>query len=258
MEIYNKLLELKVFSFNDLMVIFKNKNAVNQVIYRMLHKGYIIKIKYNLYAVINIVTKSVIPDEYMIASKITKTSYVSYHSSMDYYGKKNQVFYYIYVSSDSKFKDFEFNGMLYKYVKSKINVGIDNKNNVKVTDIERTVIDCINNIDLAGGQEELFKCLDLVGKLNNDKLIKYLKAYNQKKLYKKVGFIFEKYKIQFDISDKLLTLCLDTKTTTKYYFDKETKNIDNKYINKWNLIVPYHISYKLINIDKYKLHRIYK
>ena len=46
---------------------------------------------------------------------------------------------------------------------------------VKVTDKERTFIDCIDKVELAGGNEELILCLELFGKLDGEKILKYLK-----------------------------------------------------------------------------------
>ena len=123
----------------------------------------------------------------MIASKIKDDSNISYHSAFDYYGVNNQMFYVVYVSSKKRFEDFEFEGYDYTFVNSRYDFGIIQKGKVRVTDKERTVIDCIDKTDLAGGDEELFLCLELMGKLDGEKILEYLKYYNSQKLYAKVG-----------------------------------------------------------------------
>ncbi|MDR0988136.1 MAG: hypothetical protein LBM06_01555, partial [Prevotellaceae bacterium] len=57
---------------------------------------------------------------------------------------------------------------------SRLSTGILNPTGnplVKVTDLERTVIDCLDYIDRAGGLEELVACLTLITYLKEDKLM---------------------------------------------------------------------------------------
>ena len=204
----------------------------------MLKNKYIQRIKYNLYAVCDLEYGNVIADQYMISSKIQEDSFVSYHSAFDYYGVKNQVFYVVYVSSKKKFEEFDFDGYSYEFIKNKYDFGIIQKGSVRITDKERTVLDNINRTDLAGGNEELIMCLELMGRLDNNKIKEYLKHYNSKKLYAKAGFVLERFKERMGIEEETLEECYKNICNTHYYFDDETKRFKNKFISKWNLIVP--------------------
>lgn len=62
---------------------------------------------------------------------------------------------------------------------------------VRVTDLERTVIDCCDRIERAGGIEELLHCMEGISLFDESKLEKYLALYNKAFLYQKVGFILE-------------------------------------------------------------------
>lgn len=54
----------------------------------------------------------------------------------------------VYVSSSTVFRSFEFDGLIYKFLQSRIDDGIVNAvDGVKVTDLERTVIDSINDFE---------------------------------------------------------------------------------------------------------------
>lgn len=178
--------------------------TAKSLIRNLLLFNYIKRIKHNLYAVCNIEFRSVIADQYMIASKIKDDSYISYHSAFDYYGVKNQMFYVVYTSSKKRFENFEFDGYDYTFVKSRYDFGIIQKGKVRVTDKERTVIDCIDKTELAGGDEELFLCLELMGKLNGDIILEYLKQYNSQKLYAKVGFMLEILNDGFGVDEKVM------------------------------------------------------
>ena len=238
MKNYERILDLKVFNLQDVYNLTGNIHTAKSLIRNLLLFNYIKKVKHNLYVVCNIEFKSVIADQYMIASKIKDDSYISYHSALDYYGVKNQMFYVVYVSTKKRFENFEFDGFDYNFVNSRYDFGIIEKGNVRVTDKERTVIDCIDKTELAGGDEELFLCLELMGKLDGKKILEYLKYYNSQKLYAKVGFILETLNDGFGINKEIIEECRKHINERTYYFDNETKRNKNKYIGKWNLIVP--------------------
>lgn len=65
---------------------------------------------------------------------------------------------------------------------------------VRITSLERTIIDCIDNIDLAGGIDEILNALEQIKILDENKLLSVLKSYNQVLLYQKVGYILEQFK----------------------------------------------------------------
>ena len=174
----------------------------------------------------------------MIASKIKDDAYISYHSALEYYGVKNQIFYEVYVSTKKRFTNFEFEGISYKYINSKYDFGIVEDNRVRITDKERTFIDCIDKTELAGGNEELIMCLELFGRLNGERIIEYLRYYNSNKLYVKVGFFLELYKGHYGIEQKVIDICKEKCENKRLYFNEETKRMKSKYIKEWNLIVP--------------------
>lgn len=238
MKNYKRILELKVFDLQDVCDLTKNINTAKSLIGNLLKDGYIKRVKHNLYAVCDLEYGQVIPDQYMIASKIKDDSFISYHSAFDYYGVKNQMFYYVYVSSKKRFENFEFDGYDFIFINNKYDFGIEQKGKVRVTDKERTVIDCINRTDLAGGDEELFMCLELMGKLDGDKILKYLSYYNSQKLYAKVGFMLETLNDSFGVREEVIEECRKKINKRTYYFDSEARRFNNKYTGKWNLIVP--------------------
>lgn len=238
MKNYERILELKVFNLQDVYKLTGNINTAKSLIRNLLLFNYIKRIKHNLYAVCNIEFKSIIADQYMIASKIKDDAYISYHSAFDYYGVKNQMFYVVYVSSRKRFENFEFEGYDYTFVNSKHNFGIIQNGKVRVTDKERTIVDCIDKTELAGGDEELFLCLELIGKIDGEKILEYLKYYNSQKLYAKVGFMLELLNDGFGVEEEIIEECRKKINTRTYYFDNETKRNKKKYVSKWNLIVP--------------------
>jgi predicted transcriptional regulator of viral defense system len=105
---------------------------------------------------------------------------------------------------------------------------------VRVTNVERTVIDCIDRIDLCGGWEELINCLRSVHYLREEVLFTILKAYSRIALYKKVGFLFEQ--LDMPVSSNLIDMCRQYAKESVTYL---TSDGDSDTFNAtWRLYVP--------------------
>ena len=98
-------------------------------------------------------------------------------------------------------KAFEFGGHVYVRVPSNIKMGVETTTRgERITDLERTVLDSINNFEKDMGFEELIQCISAIPVLNESRLLSYLEAYDKCFLYQKVGFIFEHFRENFDFS----------------------------------------------------------
>lgn len=230
---YEKILYKKVFNFQDICAITGNENTAKSLIRAELQKKHIKKVQHNLYVVCDLETQLPLENPYLLGSKISKNSFISYRSALDYYAQLEEKFHIIYVSDKTRFQEFEFNNYSYKFVNNKT-FGIVNINGIKITDKEKTFVDCINKLELAGGGEHLVTTLELIGKLDGTKILKYLTYYNSKKLYAKVGFMLEWLNFVFDVQKKVIDECYTKCGNIKYYFQKNQKG---RLIKKWNLII---------------------
>lgn len=240
MKVYERLLKLGVFTINDLDEMFGNRNSSNSALKTLLKKDLVQSIKKNLYVCNDIENKVPIVDKYKIGSSITKDSYISHHSALEFHGLSHQIFFEVFVSSSTQFKSFDFNGIRYRYGASKGNKGVESittNRNLRVTDVERTVIDCIKDIEKAGGLEELLQCIRLITYLDSKKLEKYLLMYNIQFVYQKTGYILYHFKEQLKLSQDFFEFCLDRINKSKRYLvDMDEKGL--VYNSKWRLYVP--------------------
>ncbi len=229
-----------MFSFEDVVHLTGNRDTAHSKTYRLTQKGYIKSIKRNLYAAVSLESKQAVVNKYQIGSSITKTAYVSHHSAFEYYGLANQVFNEIYISSDGRFNDFDFEGVQYKFIRSKFNAGVvepQNDSGVRVTDIERTVIDGIKDFEKIGGFEELLHSLAMITFLDTKKLEKYLDLYNLQVLYQKAGYILEHFKDSMKLPESFFEFCLAKIGKSTRYLFKGIDHDHSAYNSKWQLIV---------------------
>lgn len=234
---YAELSKMNTFSMDDVYNLVGNKKTASSLVLRLSKKGLVKKIKNNLYTCVNVADGSVIASRYHIACGINETAYLSHHSAFEYAGIANQVYYEVYVSSIQKFTDFEFEGITYKYVASKTDAGVvmpKNTQGIRVTSLERTVVDSIKDFEKIGGLEELLNCISSIHFLDEKMLIAYLDAYNMQFLYQKTGFILEHYKNELQLSDGFIDYCKTKTGKSTRYLTKDS----GTYCNDWRLIVP--------------------
>ena len=239
MKYYEQLLEKGCFTWDDVSKMVGNRNSASNLIQNYLKKGYIQSVKRNLYVAINLADSEPVVNRYVIASNLTESAYISHHTALEYYGCTNQVFYDVYVSSDTKFNTFEFNGLTYRYQMSNINEGVVKKpNGTRVTDLERTIIDSINDFEKIGGLEELLRSLEMMPYADETKLLRYLKSYGKQILFQKTGYILENFKDSLKITDIFFKACeVEISKSVRYLYHGLEKE-KSTYNKKWRLFVP--------------------
>ena len=240
MDVYNQLAKYPVFTINEVEKLTGNSKTAYSQLDRLMKKGLVKKVRKNIYSVINPVTGQIVATRYQIACAITDTAYISHHSAFEYYGLTNQVFYEIYVSSETKFNSFEYDYVTYKFVASRMEEGIieaRNTTGVWVTDLERTVIDSIRDYNKIGGFEELLNCLEGTHFLDESKLLRYLEIYNTQGLYQRVGYLLQHYQKEKQLSDAFIDFCKRKIGKSRRYLVDES-NERNSYNREWKLMVP--------------------
>ncbi len=172
MKHYERLLKMGCFTWDEACELLGNRSAADSLMRSYIKKGYIQKVKRGLYVAVDLATGESAVSKYRIACKVTPTSYVSHHAAFEYYGCANQVSYQVEVSSDTAFPSFEFGGVTYAYIGSRINEGIVTRlDRVRISDIERTVLDGIHDFEKNMGLEELLRCLELLPLVSEKKLL---------------------------------------------------------------------------------------
>lgn len=239
-KIFTELAKRPIFCINDVKVFTGNEKTAYSWLDRLMKKGLVKKIRKNMYSVVNPTTGQIVASKYQIACAITDTAYISHHSAFEYYGLVNQVYYEVYVSSETKFHHFEFDTMMYKHVASRMSDGVveaKHTTGVKITSLERTVVDSIHDLNKIGGFEELLQCLEGIHYLNEEQLTYYLTVYDTQGLYQKVGYLLNFYRKEMQLSQSFITYCQSKIGMSIRYLVSDLQE-DSVYDNEWKLMVP--------------------
>ena len=124
MDVFTELAKYPVFTIDDVKKLTDNEKTAYSQLDRLMKKELVKKVRKNIYSVVNPTTGQLVATRYQIACAITDTAYISHHSAFEYYGVANQVFYEVYVSSETRFNHFDYDNVTYKYVASRMQEGI--------------------------------------------------------------------------------------------------------------------------------------
>lgn len=244
MNLYFKLLKTPVFTVEDVNKHYNNMDSARSAIKRLMKDGMVAKIRNNMYTCISGETGAPVANRYQIASKITPTSYISHHTAMEYYGITDQVFYDVYVASETSFREFEFDGYTYHYVTSKDLEGVETpafSGGIRVTNLERTLVDSVKDMDKIAGIEEVIQDIYSMKRMQEKRVLKYLELLSNQFLYQKMGFLLSEHKEQMGLSDDFFEICKSQIGKSKRYITKDMSS--GHYVDEWKLVVPDNIYY---------------
>ncbi|MDR1421420.1 MAG: hypothetical protein LBI64_00965 [Coriobacteriales bacterium] len=236
MKYYSELLAMGCFTREQVCALVGNYNTAGSLLKSYLKKGYVRSVKRNLYVAVNLAGGEPAVSKFSISSMVTETASISHHTAFEYYGCANQVSYQVEVSSETPFTPFEFDGNTYTYFASRIKEGVvTRQDGVRVTDVERTVLDGIHDFGKVMGLEELLRCLALVPSVNEDRLLAYLSAYGKQVLYQKTGYILCHFRRELNLSDAFFDGCASHIGKSTRYLTADKSGVYDK---EWRLIAP--------------------
>lgn len=237
MKHYEKLIELGCFSRSDLAELLGNDATAGSLLREYQKRGYVERVRHDRYTVISLETKQPVLSRYQIGCGLFSDAVIANHSAFEVYGFANQVFYEIYVSTASRFSDFEYNGVIYRRLAPKRTMDVVQTGGVCVTSVEQTVVDCIADFEKTAGLEETLRCIQLIPSLNEEKLVRILKGRNNGYLWQKCGYVLEQLNDDLGLSPNFFATCLSNKAGSKRTFMKES-SLPLIWDRKWDLYVP--------------------
>lgn len=245
MNVYFQMLKRPVFAMEDVRLLCGNTHSARSAVGRLVKKGLVAKIRNNLYTCVSGETEAPLANRFQIASAISSSSYVTHHSALEYYGLTDQVIYEVYVGSKTAFRSFEFDGYTYRFVRSKVWDGVEAlefSGGVRVTDRERTMLDCIKDMDKLSGLEEIVACVQGMSRISEERLLHYLARYDNQFLYQKVGYLLSEIRTELELSDHFFSVCRNKMGKSTRYLSSDFSG--GKYVGEWKLVVPERVYYR--------------
>jgi predicted transcriptional regulator of viral defense system len=229
----------------------RGKRGNESLLAHHLAAGRLIRVRRSLYAVVpeGIEPDKFIVDPYQVAHKAAPDAIIGYHSALSFLGLAYTVTQKItFLTTHEDSKPFSFQGVSYcpvqhprKLLKRGQEAAATDMHDyrgqyVAVTAVERTLVDCFDRIDLAGGIEEVWRSLAGISYLKMDEIIKYLILLDNATTTAKVGFYLEQQQDRLMVSEQKLEQLAERKPKSPRYMFRTKR--EGKLVLRWNLIVP--------------------
>jgi len=231
-----------------------SSNLVTQktILHYHTSKGKIARIKREVYAVVQPGSNSEnYPyNAYQIASQLTKDAVLAYHTALELHGLAYSVFEDFTYLASRRLAPLVFRDRNIFYAVSIPKVLVDKhkedveittiKNReleMRVTTVERTIVDVLDRIDLSGGYEEVWRSLDSIAVFDVEVCIRYALLFDNATLSAKLGFFLSERPESLAVDEKHLKKLEKHIPSKIHYMDRSRKSA-GKYIARWNLIVP--------------------
>ncbi len=207
-----------IFTDKDVRDYYASDDEAAAAIKELLEDHRIEELKKGLYATVDPLWNDLCASENEIGAALQEGIYCAYHTAMEFYGLATQVYFIVQMASPKGSSKCTVNDTEYWIYRNSHAEGIvevmRHSTVARVTDLERTVVDCMDRMDLAGGIEELRMALRDIQFCNEEKLLKYLQMYDKKILYKKAGFLFSRIKPLY-LSQHFYDVCKEHMSSRK-------------------------------------------
>jgi predicted transcriptional regulator of viral defense system len=215
--------------------------------------GTLIHIRKALYAVNITPSKPDIwIDPFLIAGKAIRGAIIAYHSALELHGFAYSTFEEFTYLANKPIKPFTYQSQRFRSIISPKTLvkggnemhGVINFERqgltIKLTSLERTIVDLLDRPDLGGGWEEIWRSLDHIVHFNAEKLVEYTLLLNNATTVAKVGFFLENRPKHLAVEPKFIEQLLPHIPNQPHYMNRDRRG-DGKYFKKWQLIVPLEI-----------------
>ena len=248
-----------VFTVAELIDFLKKNGSGNRLTRTALlahhqKQGHILSIRRGVYAVVpaGSVPQTYPVDPYLAASKMAETAVLAYHTALEFYGKAYSVYgKFIFLTDrlylSKKFRSYQFCGVPFpKALRDKkqkffgVNTAERSGISLKVTGMERTLVDVLDRPKLSGAWEEIWRSLEMVEFFDLDKVVKYTLLLGNATTTAKVGFFLEQHQKALMVTGRHLKLLRKHRPKHPHYMVRRSRK-EGRFLSDWNLVVPLRI-----------------
>lgn len=228
-----------------------NSHTARSILAYHVRKGHLLSIRRNLYAV---VPDDVSKENYrvppiLLASRFTDDAVVSHHSALEYHGLAYSVHFQHEYLTKYKRTPFRFQGIRYLpmsfphelCVAGRDHWGIETGSygqcSIRVTNLERTMVDCLSQPSVCGGFGEVWDSLENCDYFRVERVIEYTLLLNNSTALAKVGYYLDLHRDELGVTKEHLAVLEQSVPRQPHYLDRRRRN-GARLIKPWNLMVP--------------------
>ena len=239
-----------IFTVKQARKIFKEEPYL--ILHSLKKKKWILTLKSGLYAIVPLDigvkgSESYIVHDFVIASYLVKPYYIGFWSALNYHGLSDQIPRTVFVSTTKAKKPLNILNTEFNFIQLHKNkfIGIEEiemeEYKIKISNINKTVVDCLDHSEHCGGIDEISRSIFFNHEeLNFKKIRNYGIKMKNITIFKRLGYILEK----IELLDKYEEILRGIKLTKGYPMLDKIAHKKGKYNEKWKLIINVNIEPK--------------
>ena len=228
----------------------RSPRTTDSLLRRYVADGRLLRVRAGLYAVVprGAAAAAAPVDPYLVATKLAPDATLAYHAALQFWGKAYSVWQRFHFVTETSTRALRFRGLEFvpvkvplplrqlptseRYVTEQRHAG----GTVRVSTLERTLVDVLDVPSNAGGWEEVWRSLEMVEFFDLDAVASYALKLGSALTAARVGFFLEQHREALMVEDKHLEPLSRLRPRQPRYLDARRK--PGKLVAAWNLIVP--------------------
>ena len=228
----------------------RSPRTTDSLLRRYVADGRLVRVRGGVYAVVprGADAAAAPVDPYLVATKLSSDATLGYHAALQFWGKAYSVWQRFHFLTESSTRAFEFRGLEFVPVKVPIplrglpaaDLQVTEQRHgggtVRVTTLERTLVDVLDAPANAGGWEEIWRSLEMIEFFDLDAVILYTSKRGSALTAARVGFFLDQHRETLMVEESQLERLRKLRPRQPRYLDARRK--PGKLVASWNLIVP--------------------
>lgn len=245
-----------VFTVPDLDAFLAQEGTLNAgtrqaLLTHHLRQGHVLRVRRGLYAAVDAASdaRTAFVDPLLVASRLAEDAVLAYHAAVSFHGHAHSVrSEYPLISEKAQADSFRFQGNTFRITNPPapleragvqdfaVEAGERRGLPVRVTSLERTLVDCLDRPQLGGGWEEIWRSFEGVGYLDLDQIVAYVSLLGNSVVAAKVGYFLEQHRDAFSVSARHLDALRNLRPRQARYLGADRDGA--RYVPAWNIMIP--------------------
>jgi predicted transcriptional regulator of viral defense system len=188
-------------------------------------------------------------DPFLVAAQMTPDAVLGYHTALEFHGKAYSTYTRLHYLSGSKSLPLKLQTYEIRRVpapkalqeKGKEMFGVQHRHRsgveIRVTSLERTLVDILDRPDLIGSWEEIWRSLESVEFFDLDQVVEYASLLGNATTAAKTGFFLDQHREALMVDGDHLDELRKMRPRQPHYLARGRRG-ESRWVKEWNLMVP--------------------